>query len=511
MIEDLKNIYKTKSLEWLGMAAPEYCRIAYTYFTQELTRSAEYYDLSLNTVRDTLINIIITDKYDQLCTNGQSGIWYQLSKQSLSELKVYYTLFKYCVIDKNIFYPPLKRISSILGDFITEEVKQILTKTRDGTSQDVINTTQEILDLAAYIENVVNNAFENDRDIGKESDHFLQQSLNKEQKCPITFAEYANFLLSKDLAQNAGEQDLDQKIDVFFKLINKIYDKDIFLNESRTLLARRLLDKPNIDTEKKFLGKMGTDWGLSDQSRMKNMLDDISTSETLTKEWEGSGANPGSLESFTVKVLRTSCWPDKLFQKDKQNKIFSDPAIEAYKSKFKTFYINKNQGKNLDWIVNHGSAELKLLTGSKPYQFLVNPIQMALLLLFNHQDKLSFGDMKDKLGFPDGNAHLTEAIRFFSLRSKLLSRDFEEAALTAEKNKEKKAVDDKENFWINAEFQSKMIKLNCIPNVGAVKKTEERKEEDLSEVMKEREFVIDAAIVRIMKSKKRTFSCRYTN
>lgn len=493
MIEDLTNIYAAKSQEWQQQTTPEYCRIGHTYYIQELKRAEDFYNLSFDRVRDVLIDIIITQKYDYLCTNSSSGILYQLSKNSISDLRVVYQLFHECIIDKQIFYPPLKKISSIMGDYITDQVKSILTKPREG-GQSIVAITQEILELSAYIETVLKEAFDNDRDIGKESDHFVQQSLNVERKCPIIFADYAHFLLTKDLAQNTGDQDLDVKIDSFFKLINKIYDKDVFLAESRNLLARRLLEKANIDTEKKFLGKMGTDWGLGDQSKMKNMLDDIATSDELLKDWKSSPSNPNNLD-FSIKVLRTSCWPDRLFIKDKLKKVFSDPVLTDYRNKFTLYYQNKNQGKNLEWVVNYGTAEIKTSGFQKSYFLQTTSIQLALLLLFNHNEKLTYGEIKDKLGFTEGSNHLWEAIRFFASRLKLIIRE------NKEEKEDKKVAEDTEHFWINTAFKSERLKISCVPSLTA--KREERKGgEDMSEIMKEREFVIDAAIVRIMKSRR---------
>jgi len=493
MIEDLRNIYAAKSQEWLQSTTPEYCRIGLTYYNQELKRAEDFYNLSYNKVRDILLDLIINQKYEYLCTNPASGVLYQLSKNAITELKSIYALFKQCVIDKQLFYPPLKKISSLLGDYITEQIKLILTKPREG-GQSIVAITQEILELSSYVETVLKEAFDNDRDIGKESDHFLQQALNVERKCPIIFADYAHFLLTKDLAQSNSEQDLDSKIDAFFKLINKIYDKDVFLAESRNLLARRLLEKASIDTEKKFLGKMGTDWGLGDQSKMKNMLDDIATSDELLKDWKASPHNPKTVD-FSIKVLRTSCWPDRLFVKDKQNKIFSDSVLFDYRKKFTMYYQNKNQGKNLEWVVNYGTAEIKTSGFAKSYFLQTTSIQMAVLLLYNNVDTLTYGEIKENLGFQEGSNHLWEAMRFFTSKLKLINRE------SANDKEEKKAAEDTEKFSINKAFKSERLKINCVPSL-ATKREEKKTNEDLSEVMKEREFVIDAAIVRIMKSRR---------
>jgi hypothetical protein len=123
MIIDLTNIYSGKSQEWLQQTAPEFSRIGLSYVNQELNRSDEYYNLSYDKVREVLIEIVINQKYEYLCTNPQSGIWHQLTKKSVADLKCFYQIFKIAVIDKQIFYPPIKKISSILGDYVTEQVK----------------------------------------------------------------------------------------------------------------------------------------------------------------------------------------------------------------------------------------------------------------------------------------------------------------------------------------------------------------------------------------------------
>lgn len=324
----------------------------------------------------------------------------------------------------------------------------------------------------------------------------MQQSLNVERKCPLIFADYAHFLLTKDLAQSTSDQDLDTKIDAFFKVINKIYDKDIFLGKLRDLLALRLLEKASIDTEKKFLGKMGTDWGLGDQSKMKNMLDDIATSDELLKDWKSSTSNPGNID-FSIKVLRTSCWPDRLFVKDKLQKIFADPVILDYKKKFTMYYQNKNQGKNLEWVINYGTAEIKASGFAKTYFLQTTAIQMAVLLLFNQGQTFTYGDIKDKLGLTEGSSHLWEAIRFFTSKLKLILRE-----QAVDKETEKKPAEDNEKFWINPEFKSDRLKINCVPSLAIKSGPGEKKDDNLNEIMKEREFVIDAAIVRIMKSRR---------
>lgn len=512
MIDDLINIYTVKSQEWRALTSPEYCKSGVKYITQELIRSEEYYNLSAKKVKEVLIRIIIDEKYEEVC-GAQTGVLNQLQKRSIEDLKSFYSLFKISVLDKHKFYESLKKISNILGDYIQDNVKDILSKQREsekGQNQDVVGITTDLLELCEYVEKVIKEAFDNDRDIGKESDHFIQQSLNnyKSQdgrKCATIFAEYSHHLLTKDSAQNTSEEEFDRKIDVFFKLINKIYDKDIFINESRTLLARRLLEKPTIDTEKKFLGKMGTDWGLGDQSKMKNMLDDIVTSEEMMKEWKTSNLNKTktTLEVY-VKVLRVSCWPDRLFQKDL--KIFTsevDGQIEQIKKDFFTFYQYKNQGKGLSWVVNYGNAEVKTTVGGKSYFLLTTMVQMGILSLFNSKPRWSFKDLKEKIQY-EGDTHkqIQEALKLFGYRNKLFKVARKDPAKADPSLKIPAPFDEDDEFEVNDDFKSDKLRLNCIPIMDLRKVEKRQGGAEESDVMKEREFVIDAAIVRIMKSRR---------
>mmetsp|Transcript_13793 Transcript_13793/g.11747 ORF Transcript_13793/g.11747 Transcript_13793/m.11747 type:complete len:181 (+) Transcript_13793:1815-2357(+) len=127
---------------------------------------------------------------------------------------------------------------------------------------------------------------------------------------------------------------------------------------------------------------------------------------------------------------------------------------------------------------------------------LTTSMQMSILLLFNDGDRITYGEIKDKLGFPDGQKDLWEAMRYFTLKLKILIREKQ-----VSKEEEKKPAADDEYFAINDKFKSERLKINCVPNLGA--RREATKTEDTSsEVMKEREFVIDASIVRIMKSRR---------
>lgn len=383
-----------------------------------------------------------------------------------------------------------------------------MAKDINQKDRDVNAVTDEILTHSKYVETIITKAFENDRDIGKDSDHFIQQALNSDKRCPIIFADYAHNLLTKEVTKNSNEEEFDKKVDEFFKLINKIYDKDVFLAESRFLLARRLLEKANIDSEKRFLGKMGTDWGLGDQAKMKNMLDDIATSDELMKEWKTipSYSGPDSIE-LNAKILRVSCWPDKLFIKDKDQgaKIFTsdlDDNLGKLKDNFKNFYSKKNSGKSLNWVINYGSAEIKVQSEGKSYFLNTTIGQMAVLLLFNKNPVMKYSFIKEALGFED-DASLKlaqEALRQFSQRFKLISwkRDGQEV----DKDKIKVFQDDDE-FTVMKTFKNERFRLNCIPTTTSGVKREENKQNDTEpDVMKEREFIIDATVVRIMKSRR---------
>ena len=63
---------------------------------------------------------------------------------------------------------------------------------------------------------------------------------------------------------------------------------------------------------------------------------------------------------------------------------------------FKQYYLSKFTGRQLNWKLNQGSAELRARIGNqgtKRYEITVSTLQMVILTMFNDQQKVTYGEL----------------------------------------------------------------------------------------------------------------------
>lgn len=111
-----------------------------------------------------------------------------------------------------------------------------------------------------------------------------------------------------------------------------------------------------------------------------------------------------------------------------------------------------------------------------------------ILLLFNKKKNYNFKEIKEIFQFDE--EELRKALySLYFMKEKLLT-----------KSNEPKTISSQDEFALNSSYQSKqkMIKINSVQK----KETPEEIQNTQDKVLQERQYLIDAAIVRIIKSKK---------
>ena len=105
---------------------------------------------------------------------------------------------------------------------------------------------------------------------------------------------------------------------------------------------------------------------------------------------------------MNTKVLTTGHWPND--QKEAIQSLAQLPReLSNAMTCFTQFYYNKfNNGRQLNWKLSLGSADLKAKFGSGPhrYEFQVSTYQMVLLLLFNQHESLTYSDVQHHTQIP---------------------------------------------------------------------------------------------------------------
>ena len=167
--------------------------------------------------------------------------------------------------------------------------------------------------------------------------------------------------------------------------------------------------------------------------------------------------------------------------------------VEQSCARFKDFYLSTHTGRRLTWQLSMGSALLKARfggAGSEEKQLSVSTYQMCILHLFNSKDTMTYHEIQEATDIPaqelERNLQSLACVRGKNvLRKEPMSRDISEDDI----------------FHFNDRFTSKFTRVK-IGTVAGQKETEPEKQETRERVEADRKPQIEAAIVRIMKSRR---------
>jgi cullin 2 len=153
---------------------------------------------------------------------------------------------------------------------------------------------------------------------------------------------------------------------------------------------------------------------------------------------------------------------------------------------FEAFYSNMFNGRKLTWLQHLSNGEIKLTYLKKPFIITCTTYQMAVLLLFNENEKMTYSDICAQCQLDD----------------KELRRTLQSVVDVKILLKENTEVDELSScsFVLNKEFSNKRTKLKITAAVQ--KETPQEMEQTHTSVDEDRHMYTQAAIVRIMKSRK---------
>lgn len=121
------------------------------------------------------------------------------------------------------------------------------------------------------------------------------------------------------------------------------------------------------------------------------MFTDIQLSKDLQNEYISKVGNQliGGIE-FSAEILTNGTWPIEA-----NINCSIPPAMKACTDKFTMFYKNKHQNRNLSWLWQVGTVELKpVFVANKNHQLVMNVFQATVCMLFNEHAVLTFADIE---------------------------------------------------------------------------------------------------------------------
>lgn len=344
---------------------------------------------------------------------------------------------------------------------------------------------EQVLDLKKELDDMVSSSFDNEALFQRARNKGLENVLNKDTRCAKYLALFCDMQMKKGL-KGKGEHEMMILVSHVVTLLAHLKDKDIFLDFYKRALAKRLLNKLSVssDAEDAFLGKLKVECGQQAIQKHASMFTDMRLSDQLQEEYNKlpHGGSPNGIV-HEVRILQTNAWSEKV---DETNIVPCDEFTKCVDA-FEAFYHSKHSGRKLRWIYNMGGAELCSLCFSRKHILVVSGYQAMILMLFNKQKELSLKEICDATKIPRDECK-RQLLSMTVSRNRILLKDASS-----------KDIEEDSNFEVNEKFAHEKIKVV----VGLIKKEEKAETTAVAEAPLERKHVVDAAIVRVMKARKR--------
>jgi cullin 1 len=354
-----------------------------------------------------------------------------------------------------------------------------------------------LLEIHSQYRGLVKRAFKEEPEFTRSLDNACREFVNRNAVCvagssksPELLAKYTDVLLRKS-STSIEEADLERTLNEIMTVFKYIEDKDVFQKFYSRMLARRLVhsNSSSDDAETSMISKLKEACGFEYTNKLQRMFQDMQISKDLNKEFREhlEGVEYTKAVDSTFSILGTGFWPLV-----PPSTPFTPPAeIAAEIEKFSLFYKHKHDGRKLTWLWNLCKGEVKTgycKSSKTPFTFQVSIYQMAILLLFNEKDNYSYEDILSATQL--STDVFDQAMNILLKARVLLMTGSGDAKIGPGKN-----------FKLNYDFKNKKIRVNL--NLGGVKEAKQEEAETNKTIEEDRKLVLQSAIVRIMKARKK--------
>lgn len=357
---------------------------------------------------------------------------------------------------------------------------------------------ERLLEFKSSIDAIVSTGFQRDGDfINAQKDSF-EVFINKRENKPAELI--AKFLDAKLRSGNRTmtDQELEHSMDEALILFRYTHAKDMFEEFYKRHFAKRLLlnRSASSDAERSMLLKLKEECGPEFTAKLETMIKDVDVSKDLMDEYDRYATKqrkdevaPKDAFDLSVSVLTQAHWPTY------PNIEVALPAeLAAAAERFEAFYQKRNSGRRLHW--QHSLGTLAITTyfekaGVKELN--VSTFQAVVLLLFNALppgEKLSYVDIRTQTGLNDQELKRTlQSLACGQIPTRVLR-----------KQPQGKDVNDDDEFMFNDNFKNERHRIRI--NQIQMKETAEEQKSTEQRVFLDRELILQAAAVRVLKAKK---------
>ncbi|XP_063288162.1 cullin-4B [Pelobates fuscus] len=473
-LEETNRLYAAEGQRLMQeREVPEYLHHVNKRLEEEADRVITYLDQStqkplIATVEKQLLG-------EHLTATLQKGLNHLLDENRIQDLSLLYQLFSRVRGGVQVLLQHWIEYIKAFGSTI------VINPEKDKTM------VQELLDFKDKVDHVIDVCFiKNEKFVNAMKEAF-ETFINKRPNKPAELI--AKYVDSKLRTGNkeATDEELEKMLDKIMIIFRFIYGKDVFEAFYKKDLAKRLLvgKSASVDAEKSMLSKLKHECGAAFTSKLEGMFKDMELSKDIMvhfKQYMQNQNVPGNME-LTVNILTMGYWPTYV-----PMEVHLPAEMVKFQEIFKTFYLGKHSGRKLQWQSTLGQCVLKAEFNEGRKELQVSLFQTLVLLMFNEGEEFSFEEIRQATGIEDSELRRT-------LQSLACGR-----ARVLVKYPKSKDVDDGDKFTFNDDFRHQLFRIRI--NQIQMKETVEEQASTTERVFQDRQYQIDAAIVRIMKMRK---------
>ncbi|KAA6402259.1 MAG: putative cullin C [Streblomastix strix] len=235
----------------------------------------------------------------------------------------------------------------------------------------------------------------------------LRKCLNQKPNAAKILAIYLDAKLIKASQQSETlDETLEKQVKDCLDIFELLEEKDIFEAHYKAGLGKRILQKRKQmgSLEQLVIDQLRTICGQQFTNMLEGMQQDMEKCDERAQEFkisldekrlkEKQQAKKGSQQSLLPEfeifpvVLTSTYWP-----KQTPSRTTITLEMQSLSKLFEEFYQTKFRGRQLRWQHNLGISEIKFNTSKKIYDLDVTTFQMLVLLLYNNSDQISYADI----------------------------------------------------------------------------------------------------------------------
>ncbi|KAJ6243412.1 cullin [Anaeramoeba flamelloides] len=331
--------------------------------------------------RKKIIEIIRTEfiknHFNEISTS-ESGPKAMIKKIEKQDLKIVYELL-ISIGEKKWL---VKEFQDLLVSFGEETIRQY-----DNNKSEIehYQTTNKLMNLRIVYNSIIQESFNNDRDFIVGGDKSFHQFININTNMARNLPQFIDFQI-RHLASKK-ESEIKLIISIFSELLKCIQDKDIFKKYYEFYLSRRLIDnteheKQELQMIKQIKSKTWPAFTLKMEEMFKSLNVSRAESDNFI-EFQENDDQDFELIDIDPCVLKQSVWPEISQLECQLPEILSD-NLNLYLD----YYTKIHQCRLIRWQFNTGTANLYFNAFNQAkkhsiYELYLSTFQMLILLQFN--------------------------------------------------------------------------------------------------------------------------------